>query len=223
MSLVSLRGAISPDSEQARRLVQTELARPEYSTTWWDRFRDWVTDLLRIESTGDDTLTTILIIGAALLAAALVVLLLAARQRHRSSPSVNATGPVLNETQRDSVDYRRCAAAHLLAGRAIPALLDAYRAVTAAGIESGAVPDAMDITAYEVAASLLIAHPADSAAISQASRAFDSVRYGGLTPTLEDAQRIADLADRLAASEPATPHPSRPHPGALSAAPVLPQ
>lgn len=219
MSLVvNLRNVISPDSEQARRLVQTELARPEYSTTWWDRFRDWVADLLRIESTGGGTLTTILIIGAVLAAAATVVLLLAARQRRRFSPSATATGPVLNDNRRGSADYRRCAAAHLLAGRATPALLDAYRAVTAAGIESGAVPDATDITAYEVAASLLIAHPADSAAISQASRAFDSVRYGGLTPTLDDARIVADLADRLAASDPATPRP-----GALSAEPVLPR
>lgn len=213
-----LLAVVSPDSEQARRLVQTELARPEYSATWWDRFRDWLVHLLRSESTGDGTVTTILVIAAVLLVAAIMALLLTAHQRRRSLSSAGVTGPVLNDMPGGGAHYRRCAAAHLAAGRASPALLDAYRAVTAAGIESGTVPETTDLTASEVAASLLIAHPAESRAISQASRAFDSVRYGGLRPTLQDARNVAELADRLAASEPAAPRR-----GALSAEPVLPR
>lgn len=218
MSLVSLLDVISPDTEQARRLVQEELARPEYSATWWDRIRDWLAQLLRIESTGNGTVTTILVIGAVLLAAVVVLLLLSARQRRSSASPATATGPVLNEDGRSSASYRRSAAEHLGAGRASLALLDAYRALTAAGIESGVVPEATDLTAYEVAASLLIAHPGYSLEIGQASRAFDSVRYGGLTPHVDDAHNVAMLADRLAASQPATPRP-----GAVSAEPVAPR
>ncbi|WP_168583370.1 DUF4129 domain-containing protein [Gephyromycinifex aptenodytis] len=218
MNIAPLPRSLPPDTQQAREMLQTELARPEYAGTWWERLQDWLQGMLTVQSDGNGTLMTVLAIVAVLAAAALVLIVFAIRRRRRPSPAGNPSGPVLTAERAGSGEYRRSAAAHLAAGRGAPAVLEAYRAITAAGIESGIVPDASDLTAYEVATSLLVAYPSAATAISQASHAFDSVRYGGYVPALEEARQVLDLADHLAES---TPQGQRP--GAVSGQPALPR
>lgn len=201
-----------PGTDEARRLLQAELARPEYAGTWWDRFTRWLRSLLDLDGVGAATLTPLLAVFATLLLV-LVGALTWWALRPRRPPTGPMTGPVMPDEDADADDYRRRAAEHLAADRAAQALLDSYRALTAEGIARGVVDDLPDLTAHEVADALTRAHADLHEEIDSASRAFDAVRYGGLEADAHLAGTVADLDRRLARARPsstAAHTPSRP-------------
>lgn len=200
---------MDPGTDEARRLLEEELADPAYAVreSWLRRAADWVLDRLP-----DPDLPGRLPGWASWAALALVllavvaVLSFAVRDRWRRTapaPDGAGRGVFADDERLTAAGYRERAEAALAGGNPAAALLDAFRAVAAGAAERTLLDAAPGRTAHEVAVALAPAFPQHAAALAQAADRFDAVRYGGRPVPDARAREVLDLEEHLRRTRPA--------------------
>jgi hypothetical protein len=106
---------------------------------------------------------------------------------------------VLTDDRPTAAELRARAEAALAAGRAADAVVDGFRALTTRQIERGRIDDRPGATAHEVAHSLGASFPEQRPRVDDSAYLFDLVRYGERPATHEQASRVLELDDDLAA------------------------
>lgn len=199
---------LAPDRDEARQLLEEELADPGYAVreSWVRRAADWVLDRLPdVDLPGQlPSWASWAALGLVLLAV-VAVLAFAARDRWRSAALQRhgAVGGVFADDERlTAAAYRERARGALADGDPDAALLDAYRSIAAAAAERTLLDPAPGRTAHEVALALAAAFPPHAPALTEAADRFDAVRYGGRRATSDQAREVLALDERLAAARP---------------------
>lgn len=203
-------GALDPDRDEARRLLQEELDSGTYQLqeSLVSRLWRWFTDLLPdLGALGPMPPWVTWAVLAAVVAAALAVVAFATRDRWRTARLTDpgAPGAVLEGRRRTAAAHRAAARDALSAGDAGTALLEAYRAVASGSIERALLEDRPGSTAHEVALALAPVFPSESSALAAAADEFDAIRYGGRTAPESRARAVLELDDRLRRTSPVLP------------------
>lgn len=200
-------GALDPDRETARELLEAELARDGYHRprSLVEQVRDWVSDLLErllgvLPGSGGLSAVMLLALAVAVLLALLFVARGHLRRRAAAGPGA---GAVLDTAALSAEDYRHRAARARLRADWDAVLLDSYRAITASAQERTLVPALPGLTADEVAAALVGALPGHEDRLPAAARDFDTVRYGGARAGRQRAESVARLEEDLRRTRPA--------------------
>jgi hypothetical protein len=193
-----------PTPDEARDLLERELARSEYPhPSLVDRFLAWVGDRL------DDLVATatgseVGILVAVVLAGLLAVVLLAAVSRVRRDPSGAAQEVGVLDLPDTADQLRQRAEASLADGRPGDAVADAARALARRCVERGLLDDSPGRTTHEVYADVAARFAAQAAALSSSADLFDRVVYGRRTASPEEARTVLDLDDELRRTRPGT-------------------
>lgn len=197
---------LDPASETAREWLREELTKSIYDTepSLWDRFLDWLLDLL--QRTGPDAAAPRWLLGllVAVALGALVALLVRVLRRDVATVA-GRTGAVLGEDGLDAQAYRRRARLAASRGDHDAQLLDSYRAIAAAAEERVLLPELPGRTAHEVALELAALFPSAAPALREAAADFDAVRYGQQHRTRADAERVTELDSELEHTRPVAP------------------
>lgn len=199
-------GGLDPDRDEARRLLEEELASGGYRVreSVVERILDRLAELLPSPGlTGTLPGWASWAVLAGVLVAVLAVLTRAARDRRRQAALGRRTpdAAVLPDRPLTATAYRERAARALAAGEPDTALLDAYRAVAAEVDGRGWLPDRPGRTAHELAAELGARVPDLAGDLAAAADRFDAVRYGDAHVTADQARAVLDLGPRLDRSD----------------------
>lgn len=197
---------LDPDRDDARELLQRELAKPDYNRpeSLLQKGLSWLLerlgDLIQIMP-GSNGLSMLLL--GVILALAVVAIFFAVRGSRRSRQLTDRTGPVLAEVGLGARDYRARAAAAAREGRWDDVLLDSYRAIAAATDERALLDELPGTTAHEIALGLRGPFPDHAEALLAAANDFDGVCYGDQRASQRQAERVRELDRALAATRPA--------------------
>lgn len=191
---------LDPSPEQAQRLLERELLRPEYHRhdvlqqlmDWISRFVDGT---VRAASGTPPLSAFFAMVAFLLLALGLTWLLSRARRTARAerSRAVVAEHEVLT-----AAELRLRAERALAEGRHGDAVVDGFRALAVRQVERGRLDDLPGATAHEVAAAVGAAHPQARDRVGRTAAVFDEVRYGDRPATPEQAAEVLRLDDALA-------------------------
>ncbi|WP_395691064.1 DUF4129 domain-containing protein [Nocardioides sp.] len=191
---------LDPSPEQAQRLLERELLRPEYHRhdvlqqlmDWISRFVDGT---VRAASGTPPLSAFFAMVAFLLLALGLTWLLSRARRTARAerSRAVVAEHEVLT-----AAELRLRAERALAEGRNGDAVVDGFRALAVRQVERGRLDDLPGATAHEVAAAVGAAHPPARDRVTRTAAVFDEVRYGDRPATPEQAAEVLRLDDALA-------------------------
>lgn len=190
--------ALDPDRDEARRLLEDELAGGDYQLreSWLVRLWTWFVDLLPdVSLAGQLPSWTPWAVLVLVLTVAAAVLAFATRDRWRTG-RLRERSPgrsVLDGVRRSAEEYRAEARAALARGEHGTATLEAYRAVTAGAVERTLLQDRPGLTAHEVALALGPVFPGYADPLTRAAQAFDTVRYGSGRGDARSAQELIDL------------------------------
>lgn len=199
---------LAPDADEARGLLEDELAKTVYVEAQPSIFERILTDLLRgiarlfdgIGSLGAGPGTLVLAIGAALVIVVAVVLI---------KPRLNARGrtpeaAVFDDaTHLTAAQYRDRASAHAAGGDWNRAVADVLRAVIRASEERVVIAEQPGRTATEAAVQLGRVHPALSPDIAWLADLFNETHYGKGTATGEQYRRASLLDASFSSARPA--------------------
>lgn len=199
---------LDPDRDHARRLLQDELDSGGYQLREGvvDRVVRWIGELFgTLGSPGALPGWVTWAVLALVLVAVLAVLAFAARGRWRDGRLVAATGTgaVLEGERSTAAEHRRLARQALAAGAHDTAVIQAYRALTAGGLERTLLEDRPGSTAHEVAQALTPVFPDHGSALAAGADRFDAVRYGGHPADAQQARSVVELDAALAQERPA--------------------
>lgn len=197
----------APGADEARELLEQELAKPAYVEAQPNVFERILADLLRgivgfvdgLGGLGAGPGTLVVAIGAAILIAVAVVLIrprLNARGR-RQEPGVFDDG-----ARRSAEQHRRRAADHAGDGNWNGAVAEVLRAVLRSAEERVVIDEQPGRTATEAALQLGRAFPPVSSDVAWLADLFNETHYGSGTATGDDYRRAADIDARLAAERP---------------------
>lgn len=189
-----------PGTTEARDALFAELRDPAYVRSWWGLFVQWLQGVIAIP-VGDRDLAPLLApvlvaIGIGLIGLVAWLMLRSRRHPPEAPTTVFAADEIL-----DAAEHRRRARVHLQAGHAEAGVVEAFRALTAAGLARGEIRDSLDLTAHEAGRALVGRHPRYAVEVRRADRTFAGVRYGDATASTEEAERILDLDVALEAAE----------------------
>ncbi|WP_082543031.1 DUF4129 domain-containing protein [Microbacterium sp. Root53] len=202
-------GGLDPDRDEAREWAERELADPAYDAaepTLIDRIArtiaDFFTDLLTPR--GDLEWSPVLAVAAVVLAIGLVVaaVLIWGRPRlaHRTA---ERSALLFGEAEsRSAAELRAAAASHAAAGEWDAAVVVRFRALARGLEERGVLEAPPGTTAQGLARRAVPAFPPEEAALHDAARAFDDVRYLRRPGTAELYAAVAALDERLARTVP---------------------
>lgn len=203
---------VEPDADTARRWLEDELAKADYSEmTLLQRLNEWFAKLWEGVDPGAATrglgsvIVTVLIAGALAL---LLWILVRWRRRHRltrgttsvEAPQVATVGDLV-----DPAEHRRRAQEALADGRFDEAVVERFRAVVAVLVERDWVIATAGLTSQEAADAASVRLPGLAADLRRAANLFDHARYGhGLAGVrelgTEDVDVIAVLDERVSVS-----------------------
>lgn len=202
--------AVDPD--EARRLLERELARQEYSgahVTWWDRasraFLDWLGSL-RPDGLGAEGFGRTVLVIAVLVLIAVVVLVVVARglPRRRARLRAAAVGGVFDgDDPRTAAELAAAARTALGAGDHSLAVLEGYRALARGLGERDLVPDVPGATARAIALRASAPFPALAADLLAAATAFDATRYLGVDADEATARQVVETERAVRQARPA--------------------
>ncbi|MBF4584264.1 DUF4129 domain-containing protein [Curtobacterium sp. VKM Ac-2865] len=202
----------SVDPGQARRLLERELERGEYSgahVTWWDRASrdvlEWFGSL-RPDGFGGAGVSRTLLVVAIVVLVAVVVLVVVSRglpRRRARLRADDARGVLDDDDLRSAAAIADAARAALRAGDWSTAVLEGYRAVARGLGERDLVPDVPGATASAIAVRASRPFPAFSDDLHRAATTFDAVRYLGLDTDEAAARQVLDTESRLRTARPA--------------------
>lgn len=191
---------LDPSPDEARRLLEQELVRPEYHRhdvfqqllTWLDRVLSSTVDA----ASGAPPLSTFAaMVAFLLLALGLGWLLSRARRTPRAERDRSVVGA--DEVVR-AADLRRLAEQAFAEGRHAEAVVEGFRALAVRQVERGWLDDLPGATAHEVAVAVGAAHPEVGDRVARTATVFDGVRYGDRPATREQATEVLGLDDALA-------------------------
>lgn len=197
----------APDADEARRLLQEELAKPAYVEAQPSIVERILGDLLRgiarlldgMGGLGAGPGTVVVAIGAALVIVVAVLLI---------KPRLNARGKKRDAAVFDG-DVRRSAAYHRrrAAGLAAEAdwtgaVAELLRATIRSAEERLVIEEQPGRTATEAAVQLGDAFPARSADAAWLAELFNETHYGSGTATEEDHRRAAGIEGLLSSERP---------------------
>lgn len=206
--MIPSAGLLDPDADQARELLQQELADPRYRAaqpSWFDLLaqavRDWFASLGA--PSGDGGASVAAIVGVVVVAAVVIVVLLVTgvpRLRRRSA----VAGSVLEaDDQRSAARIRAAAAAAANRGDWDAAVAEAFRAIARSLAERTIVTASPGTTAHGIAERAAAALSAEAASLRSAADDFDRVRYLGGHGDEAAYRRILALDERVRAARPA--------------------
>jgi Domain of unknown function (DUF4129) len=184
----------------AQRLARQELARSIYRVSWPRRVLNaigrWLNSLLDGGSGGAHhvqwwAVAALIVVVVLLLAAVLYWIRPARRSRRKAAP-------VLDGSPLSAADHRRSSAQLAARGDFAGAIVEGVRAMAADLEQRGVLPPRPGRTASELAAEAARALPATAvpggaAALENAARLFDEVRYGGRAGTRSGYEQVRDL------------------------------
>ncbi|ROQ36613.1 uncharacterized protein DUF4129 [Frondihabitans sp. PhB188] len=201
---------LSPGADEARRLLQQELAKAEYQNAkpgLLDRvaqsFWDWVNSLEFGSVKGVPVLGILVV-----LAIVAVVLLVVFRVygAPRLNRKASAASTLFGENDdRSAADLRAAAARAASAGDHDLAVVEAFRALARALDERDVVSTSPGTTAQAFAVSAGEAFPDLAGRILDASGSFDGVRYLERSGTAAEYERVRELDGALETASPARP------------------
>lgn len=198
---------LDPDRDEARRLLQDELARGDYQLqeSWAARAWRWFTDLFSGLGGGPLPGWVTWALLALVLVAVLAVLAFATRDRWRTGRLARRGGPgaVLEGPTRSAAEHRAEATRALTAGDHDRAVLEAYRAVAVGAVERALLDERPGRTAHELSTGLAPVFPDEADGLRAAADAFDAVRYGDHRASPGQARQVVDLDARLDSARPA--------------------
>lgn len=214
---------LDPDAEEARRLLREELAKPPYRAaepSWFDlaskAFFDWLASLFSgADGAGGGWLplvATVIVVG--ILITALLIWGVPRLNRRRKP-----TAMLFGEHDGRSAEQMRSAASAAAASGDWPlAIAEQFRALAAGLSERTVVAVNPGTTATDFARAAGRALPAESAALRDAARAFDEVRYLDHRGSEADYRAVRALDDRVRQARPALPEPAELHAGSSDGA-----
>lgn len=190
---------LDPSGDEARRLLQRELVRPEYHDRSLveevlDRVDRFVNGTIDAATAAPPLSTFFAMVAFLLLALALGWLLTRARGSARASRDRAVLRPDEVVT---AAQLRRRAEQALAEGRNADAVVEGFRALAVRQVERGRLDDLPGATAHEVAIAVAAAHPDAGAAVGRTAALFDAVRYGDRPATREQAAGVLQLDDVL--------------------------
>ncbi len=210
---------LDPDAEEARRLLREELAKPPYreaEPNWFDlvskAFFDWLASLFSgADGAGGGWLplvATVIVVG--ILVTALLIWGVPRLNRRRKPAPV-----LFGERDGRSAEQMRSAASAAAASADWSlAIAEQFRALAAGLAERTVVAVNPGTTATDFARAAARALPPESAALRDAARAFDEVRYLEHQGSEADYRAVRALDDRVRRARPALPEPAELHAGA---------
>ncbi len=194
--------SLDPSPDEARRLVERELARPEYPhPSLLDRFWDWLSERvaeLSAQAVGSEVgILLALVAGGVVLAALLAALSRVGRERRavREAPGVL-------DVALSARSLRERAEHAVREERYDDAVADATRALARRCVERGLLDDSLGRTSHEVLAELGERFPALADDLAGAADLFDRVVYGARSASRDDATEMLDLDDAVRAARP---------------------
>ncbi|GAC66821.1 DUF4129 domain-containing protein [Gordonia soli] len=204
---VVLAEGLSPDNDEARRWLERELSKPEYSDQssitdrWWENLENWFADLL---SGINGAATPLPGIVAAIVVVLLLVLVIYLLRFVRRTPKAKSasTQSVLGGHRLSAREFRERAEKALAAGDHDACVLDAMRAMARRGFDRTLLADAPSLTAREVAVGLTRHFPDRRERLAAAALLFDAVAYGGRHATADEARGLLDLESEIASARP---------------------
>ena len=189
----------TPGPDEARRLLEQELAHREYrgaQETWWDRasrsFLDWLGSLAP-DGVGSPGVGRTLLVIAVLVLVAVVVLVVVTRglPRRRARLRPTAPGGVFDDDDLRSAQVVSAAAsAAFRAGDWATAVLEGYRALARGLGERDLVLLVPGATARAIADRAAEPFPQLDDVLRHASDTFDAVRYLGIEADESAARRV---------------------------------
>ncbi|TKV29686.1 DUF4129 domain-containing protein [Arthrobacter sp. NamB2] len=197
-----------PDADEARTLLEQELAKPSYVEAQPSIFERIIGDALRglarlfdgLGGLGAGPGTLVVAVGAALIIIVAIVLI---------KPRLNARGKqqeeaVFDDGARRSANHHRSrAAAHAHAGEWNGAVAELLRAVIRSAEERVVIDEQPGRTATEASLQLGAVFPPVSPDIEWLADLFNETHYGSGTATAQDYRRASDVDARLSSERPA--------------------
>jgi hypothetical protein len=203
---------LGPD--EARRLLERELERPDYDgarATWWDRasrqLLEWLGSFrpgggLDSPAFGQSVLWIAVVV---LVAVAVVVVVARGLPRRRARTARSDDGSVFDDDDlRSARELGDAARSALRAGEWSAAVLDGYRAIARGLAERDLVPEVPGATARAVAGRAGPWFPEHADRIDRAARSFDDVRYLGAAADETTARSVLDTEASVRTTRPAT-------------------
>ena len=187
---------IDPDQPEARKLLEDELARPEYQAakpSWWDEMigniLEWFTGLQPGSAEGPPvaglTVTLLVVAGLAIVA----FLLFGLPRINRRS---RVTGSLFGDDDARTAAQMRASAEEAAArGDYVTAIAEMYRSIARGLAERTVLTTSPGTTAHDFATRAGTAFPDSAVELVAAALAFDEVRYLGGSGS---AQQFADIA-----------------------------
>ncbi|MCS0500233.1 DUF4129 domain-containing protein [Protaetiibacter sp. 10F1B-8-1] len=211
MSRLPVDVPVDPDRDEARRLLEDELAKSRYqqgeqgsgTPDWLERLYRWFDELthsLGGENTVPAWVVVLVVVGIAVLVVAFLVFGVP-RLRRRSAL---AAGDELFEAddRRDAAAMRRDADAAARDGRWGEAIAERFRAIARSLHERTLVTTVPGSTAHDVARRAAAPLPEHAPALERAASDFDAVRYLGEAGDRERYERLVALDDAIQRSRP---------------------
>ena len=207
LSLASSAIPLDPDSEEARRAILDELAKPEYEAarpTWFDRIAGTIWDWFRsLDFSGvpGSPVIGIAIVLAVVIAALIIAFLVfgVPRLQRRSALTGELFG---REDARTSAALREAAETLARRGDFASAIAEMFRAIARGLSERTVVSTSPGTTARDFAARATTEFPAFDVDLADAARAFDGVRYLGRPGDSASFDAVAALERQLRITAP---------------------
>ncbi|MGV8884394.1 MAG: DUF4129 domain-containing protein [Microbacteriaceae bacterium] len=198
---------VDPDSPEAKRLLQDELAKPEYQAaqpTWFDTLSaavfEWLRSLQFAGVEGPPGVALLVVLVAVVIGLVVLFLIFGLPRLNRRS---RITGSLFGENDaRDAAAMRRDAEAAARAGDHTLATAEMFRAIARGLAERTVVTTMPGTTAHEFAVRAGGAFPAYSDALALASASFDNVRYLGGSASADVYDQVARLESDLRVAKP---------------------
>jgi len=216
----------TPDRDEARRLAEEELARPEYAAAQPTAFDRWAHEVQQffgrlldpdLDANGGWLGPTLTLVLAAIIIAALVVAIVSwgrPRARRKATDSTTLLGsPDTLSAVRLRADAERAARAHDWQ----TAITQRYRALARGMMERDLIDPAPGATAQAIARAAAAVFPDEQPRIADAAGAFDAVRYLGAPGDEAGYLTVRNADERIVASRAGEPSLSPPPAAAVPA------
>ncbi|MFF2052746.1 DUF4129 domain-containing protein [Leifsonia sp. NPDC058194] len=202
---------VDPTGPQGQEWIRGELAKPEYQAakpTWFDiaskAVQDWIDSLLR-GPTGDAWPVLLLVVVLVIVALIVVAFVIFGRPRVNRRSALDRRPVFGADDARSADELRRSAQAAANGGDWVLAIEEQFRAIAVGLDERTLVTVTPGTTATHFAAAAAEVLPNERHSLTDASRAFDAVRYLDRPGTAAAYQQLVALDQRLLEARPTLP------------------